>query len=151
MSWSLLTYNGLRERLSSDELSALLNDSATPEDKCEEILTHVALDVVSRVNAGRRKRALPPAISTGLYVPSGAQRHSYILARRELTSVFPSLAEYNGEDRKQDFEEANNYLDDLANNNADSDDAGAESFVSSTTGSSFRISGRTLLNFSEAP
>ncbi len=150
MAWSLLTFTNLRERLSSDELSSLLQDSPTPEEKCEQILEHVAQDIVSRVNAGRRKRALPACVNTGRNVPSGAQRHAYVLARRELTSVFPSLAQYNGEDRKDDTEEANNYLDDLANNNADSDDAGATSFVAITNGS-FRYGGSKLMNFSESP
>ena len=150
MAWALLTFQKLRERLSSDELSSLLQDSPTPEEKCEQVLEHVAQDVVSRVNAGRRKRALPACVNTGRNVPSGAQRHAYIIARRELTSVFPSLAQYNGDDRKQDYEEANNYLDDLANNNADSDDDGATSFVS-TSGGSFRYGGSALMNFSESP
>jgi len=150
MAWAQLTFLGLRERLSSDELTSLLNDSATPEEKCEEVLDHVAKDVISRVNSGRRKRALPPVTGTGRYLPAGAQRHAYVIARRELTSVFPSLAQYNGEDRKDDFEEANNYLDDLANNNADSDDEGAADYVTAT-GASFRISGAALLNFSECP
>jgi hypothetical protein len=150
MAWSQLTFIGFRERLSSDELTSLLNDSATPEEKCEEFLEVVAKDFISRVNAGRRKRGLPPVTGTGRYVPSGAQRHAYVISRRELTSVFPSLAQYNGDDRKDDFEEANNYLDDLANNNADSDDEGADEYVTAT-GGSFRISGKDLLNFSECP
>lgn len=150
MAWSILTFSGLRERLSSDELSALLEDSSTPEEKCEAVLQDVALDFVSRVNAGRRKRALPPVVNTTRYVPSGAQRHAYAIARRELTSVFPSLAQYNGDDRKADFEEANNYLDDLANNNADSDDAGATSFVFASSGS-IRYGGSTLMDFSTSP
>lgn len=150
MAWIALTFAGLRERLSSDEITALLDDSTTPEEKCEAVLEDVAQDVVSRVNAGRRKRALSPAVDTGLSVPPGAQRHAYVIARRELTSVFPSLAQYNGDDRKQDFEEANNYLDDLANNNADSDDDGAEAFVP-TNGGSFRYGGAALMDFSTSP
>jgi uncharacterized protein YkwD len=150
MAWTTLTYAGLRDRLSSDELSRLLAECPTPEEKAAEILTAVAQDVVSRVNAGRRKRGLPPLVNTGLSVPHGASRHSYVLARRELTDSYPALADFNGDDRKSSVEEANNYLDDLANNNADSDDTGAESFVVSSSGS-FRISGSTLMNFSESP
>lgn len=150
MAWIALTFSGLRERLSSDELSALLDESSTPEEKCESVLQDVAQDFAARVNAGRRKRALPPVVNTGRYVPPGAQRHAYAIGRRELTSVFPSLAQYNGDDRKADFEEANNFLDDLANNNADADDAGATSFIA-TGGSSFRYGGNAAMNFAISP
>jgi len=150
MAWSTLTFAALKDRLSSDELGRLLAECPTPDEKATEILTSVAQDIVSRVNAGRRKRALPPVVNTGLSVPSGATRHAYVLARREFTDAYPALAEFNGDDRKASVEEANNYLTDLANNNADSDDTGATTFVTSSSGS-FRISGNTLLDFSEAP
>lgn len=122
----------------------------TPEEKADEILTAVAQEVVSRVNAGRRKRGLPPLVNTGLSIPYGASRHSYVLARRELTDSYPALAEFNGEDRKDSVQEANNYLEALSDNNADSDDTGASAFVVSSSGS-FRISGSTLMDFSESP
>jgi hypothetical protein len=150
MAWTTLSFSGLRDRLSSDELSRLLAECPTPEEKADSILTAVAQDVVSRVNAGRRKRGLPPLVNTGMSVPYGATRHAYVLTRRELTDSYPSLAEFNGDDRKISVEEANNYLTDLANNNADSDDTGAQSFVSVSTGS-FRISGKDLMDFAEAP
>lgn len=150
MAWVSLSFANFRDRLSTNELTALLDECATPETKANEILSSVANDVVSRVNAGRRKRGLPPVVNTVRYVPPGAVRHAYVLARRELTDSYPSLADFNGDDRKLSYDEANNYLDDLANNNADSDDTGAESFVSST-GSSFRYGGKSLMDFSECP
>ena len=150
MAWTTLSFSGLRDRLSSDELSRLLAECPTPEEKADSILTAVAQDVVSRVNAGRRKRGLPPLVNTGMSVPYGATRHAYVLTRRELIDSYPSLAEFNGDDRKISVEDANNYLTDLANNNADSDDTGAQSFVSVSTGS-FRISGKDLMDFAEAP
>jgi hypothetical protein len=150
MAWLALTYSALRDRLSTDELNRLLAECPTPEDKADEVMTSVAQDIASRVNAGRRKRGLPPVVNTGIYVPPGARRHAYILARRELTDSYPSLAEFNGEDRRQSVEESNSYLDDLANNNADADDTGAESFVTDS-GGSFRYGGAAFMNFSESP
>lgn len=150
MAWVTLAFSAFRNRLTSNELTALLEENATPEDKANDILSAVAGDIVSRVNAGRRKRGLPALTNTGRNVPPGAVRHAYILARRELTDTYPSLSDFNGEDRRLSVEEANNYLDDLANNNADSDDSGAESFVSAT-GSSFRFGGKPLMDFSECP
>ena len=150
MAWLALTYSALRDRLSTDEFNRLLAECPTPDEKAEEVLTSIAQDITSRVNAGRRKRGLPPVVNTTIYVPPGARRHAYILARRELTDSYPSLAEFNGDDRKASVEEANNYLDDLANNNADGDDTGAESFVTTTSGS-FRYGGAAIMNFSESP
>jgi len=150
MAWLALTYSGLRDRLSTDELNRLLAECPTPEDKADEVLTSIAQDIASRVNAGRRKRGLPPVVNTGIYVPPGARRHAYILARRELTDSYPSLAEFNGEDRRQSVEESNSYLDDLANNNADADDTGATSFVTDS-GGAFRYGGSAFMNFSESP
>lgn len=151
MAWAQLNYSDFRDRLSSAELDALLAESPAPEDKVDEVLGQVAQDIVSRVNAGRRKRGLAPAVNSGRYVPAGSRRHAYTLARRILTDAFPSLAEYNGDDRRLSFEEAENYLDDLANNDADGDDAGALSFVSSNSGGAFRYSGNTLLDFTGNP
>jgi len=150
MAWLALTYSALRDRLSTEEFNRLLAECPTSEDKAHEILTSVAQDIASRVNSGRRKRGLPPVVNTGLYVPPGARRHAYNLCRQELTDSYPSLAEFNGEDRRRSVEEANSYFDDLANNNADSDDTGAESFAA-TTGSSFRYGGAAVMNFSESP
>jgi hypothetical protein len=150
MAWAALTFAGLQGRLGSDEIAALLNESPAPESKVEEVLSHVAQDVVSRVNTGRRKRGLPPLVNTGLFVPPGAQRHSYTLARRLLTDAFPSLAEFNGDDRRNSVEEAENYLDDLAKNDADSDDPGASSF-SYSSNSSFRYGGSRVMDFSTSP
>jgi hypothetical protein len=150
MAWLALTYSALRDRLSTDELNRLLAECPTPEDKADEVLTSIAQDIASRVNAGRRKRGLPPVVNTGIYVPPGARRHAYILARRELTDSYPSLAEFNGEDRRQSVEESNSYLDDLANNNADADDTGATSFVNDS-GGAFRYGGAAFMNFSESP
>lgn len=150
MAWLALNYADLRDRLSSAELDALLAESPAPEDKIDEILGQIAQDVISRVNAGRRKRGLAPATNTGRFVPPGARRHAYTLARRLLTDNFPSLAEYNGDDRRLAFEEAENYLDDLANNNADGDDAGALAFTATSAGS-FRSSGNALVDFTGIP
>lgn len=151
MAWAALNYADFRDRLSSAELDALLAESPAPEDKVDEVLGQIAQDIVSRVNAGRRKRGLAPAVNTGRYVPPGSRRHGYTLARRLLTDSFPSLAEYNGDDRRLSFEEAENYLDDLANNEADGDDDGALAFISATTGGAFRYSGNTLLDFTGNP
>jgi hypothetical protein len=150
MAWAELTFSGLQGRLGSDEIAALLNESPAPEAKIAEVLGHVAQDIVSRVNTGRRKRGLPPVVNSGVYVPPGAQRHAYTLARRLLTDAFPSLAEFNGDDRRLSVEEAENYLDDLAKNDADSDDPGASSFAYSSS-SSFRYGGSALMDFSTSP
>jgi hypothetical protein len=150
MAWAALTFDDLRDRLGSTEIEALLAESPTPDDKVNEVLSQIAADVVSRVNAGRRKRGLAPVVNSGRYVPTGAKRHAYTLARRLMTDAFPSLAEYNGDDRKLAVEEAENYLDDLANNNADGDDDGALSFVSAT-GTSFRYGGKAVMDFAESP
>jgi hypothetical protein len=150
MPWIQLTSDGLRDRLASDEFEALLAESPAPESKLEEILEQVAQEIVSRVNAGRRKRGLPPVINTGRNVPPGSQRHGYALARRLLSEAFPSLAEFNGEDRKLAVEAAENYMDDLAKNDVDSDDTGANSFASSSA-SSFRYGGSAIMDFAESP
>tara|TARA_R110002126_G_scaffold198538_2_gene346142 strand:- start:2850 stop:3302 length:453 start_codon:yes stop_codon:yes gene_type:complete len=150
MPWVILTSDGLRDRLASDEFEALLAESPAPEAKLEEILEQVGQEIVSRVNAGRRKRGLPPVSSTGRNVPPGSQRHGYALARRLLSEAFPSLAEFNGDDRKVAVEAAETFMDDLAKNDADSDDNGAASFVSSSS-SSFRYGGSTTMDFSISP
>jgi hypothetical protein len=151
MAWTALSYIVFqRDILTTNEFSALLNECPTPEDKVNSILTNVAQEVVSRVNAGRRKLSLPAVVNTGKSIPSGAIRHAYILARRDLTDTYPSLSEFNGDDRKNSVEEANNYLDDLANNNADSDEAGAASFVTSSS-SAFTYGGKSLMDFATAP
>lgn len=146
MAWVELTSAILRTRLSSEEFNTLTEESAAPETKLTEVLGQVAADIVSRVNAGRRKRGLSPAVSTGLFVPTGATRHAYTLARQLLTECFPSLAQYNGEDRKAAVEAAEKYLEDLAANNVDSDDAGGDEYVSGTS-SSFRAGGNDILDF----
>jgi hypothetical protein len=150
MAWVLLTSDGLRDRLASDEFEALLAESPAPEAKLEEILEQVAQEFVSRVNAGRRKRGLAPVTSTGRYVPPGSQRHGYALARRLLSEAFPSLAEFNGEDRKVAVEAAETFMDDLAKNDADSDDTGAAAFIGSSN-SSFRFGGSDTMDFSYSP
>ncbi len=150
MPWVILASDGLRDRLASDEFEALLAESPAPEAKLEEILAQVAQEIVSRVNSGRRKRGLAPVANTGRSVPPGSQRHGYALARRLLSEAFPSLAEFNGDDRKIAVETAENYMDDLAKNDADSDDTGAASFAVSSA-SSFRYGGATLMDFSTAP
>lgn len=150
MAWTALTVAAFRDRLGNDELDRLVEESPAPDAKLSEVLSQVAAEFVSRVNAGRRKRGLAPLVNTSLYIPPGAQRHAYAIARRLLTDAFPSLSEFNGEDRKLAVESAENFLDDLANNNADADDTGAASFATSS-GSSFRYSGKSLMDFSEAP
>lgn len=146
MAWVELTSAIFRSRLSSVEFNTLTEESAAPETKLTEILGQVAADVVSRVNAGRRKRGLSPAVDTGLYVPPGSPRHAYTLARQLLTDAFPSLAQYNGEDRKAAVDAAEKYLEDIASNNVDSDDAGGDEYVAGTS-SSFRSGGNDLLDF----
>lgn len=141
MSWVELSLSSLKRRLSSQELEALTDESPDADQKIEELLTQVAQEVVSRVNSGRRKRALPSLQDTEKRVPPGSQRHAYTLVRRLLTDTFPSLAEFNGDDRRQAVDEAEAFLDDLANNNADSDDDGAIAFENPIGGSSFRYSG----------
>lgn len=150
MAWTLLTIDGIKDRLASDEFEALLAESPTPETKLNDILEQIAQEIVSRVNAGRRKRGLVQVSNTGLYVPPGAHRHGYALARRLLSEAFPSLAEFNGEDRKISVESAENYLDDLSKNDADSDDAGSSAFANSSS-SAFRYGGAALMDFSTAP
>ena len=149
MSWVSLTFNALQTRLTSTELEALLAESPNPEAKVSEVLEQVAQDIVSRVNAGRRKRGLAGVSITGAFVPPGAQRHAYSLARRALSDSFPSLAEFNGDDRKLSIDAAEDYLDDLANNNADSDDTGATAYAPSS--SSFRYGGAPIMDFSTQP
>ena len=149
MSWVSLTFDALQTRLTSAELEALLAESPNPEAKVSDVLEQVAQDIVSRVNAGRRKRGLAGVSITGAFVPPGAQRHAYSLARRVLSDSFPSLAEFNGDDRKLSIEAAEDYLDDLANNNADSDDTGATAYAPSS--SSFRYGGAPIMDFSTQP
>lgn len=150
MAWAVLTYSGMVDRLSSAELDSLLTDSPAPEDKVTSILSQVAQEVTSYVNTGRRKRGLPAVVNTGRSVPSGAQRHAYALARRELTDAFPSLSSYNGDDRKAAVSDAVAYLEKLAKNEIDADDEGASSFASSST-SSFEFGGNATMNFIGTP
>ena len=150
MAWLPLTVESFRDRLGNDELDRLVEESPTPDAKLAEILYQVAAEFVSRINSGRRKRGLAPLVNTGLNIPPGAQRHAYAIARRLLTDAFPSLAEFNGEDRKLSVEAAENFLDDLANNNADADDTGAASFAAAS-GSAFRYSGKALMDFTGNP
>jgi len=150
MAWLALTVDSFRDRLGNDELDRLVEESPTPDAKLAEILAQVAAEFVARINAGRRKRGLGPLVNTGLNIPPGSQRHAYAIARRLLTDAFPSLSEFNGEDRKLSVEAAENFLDDLANNNADADDTGAASFATAS-GASFRYSGNALMDFAESP
>lgn len=150
MPWVLLSSDGLRDRLASDEFEALLAESPAPEAKIEEILEQVAQEISSRVNSGRRKRGLPPVGNTGRSVPPGSQRHGYALARRLLSEAFPSLAEFNGDDRKVAVEAAETFMDDLAKNDADSDDTGATAFALSSS-SSFRYGGNATMDFATSP
>jgi hypothetical protein len=147
MAWTQLTADKLKERLVAAEVEALIEESPTPDAKIEELLEQVAQEITSRVNSGRRKRGMVSVIDSGRYVPPGSLRHAYALTRRLLTDSFPSLAEYNGEDRRQAVEEAEGYLDDLANNNADADDLGAAGFENPSGGSSFRYSGQKSYNY----
>lgn len=146
MAWTALTSDAFRERFTDEEFEALLAESTDVVGKLNEILSQVALDIVSRVNVGRRKRGLSPAVNTGLYIPPGSQRHAYTLALKLLTDCFPSLFTYNGEDRKIAVETAEKHLDDLAKNDVDSDDDGAADYASATS-SSVRTGGRDLLDF----
>lgn len=147
MAWIALTSDKLQTRVGVEEYAALIAENgAEAEAKVSEILRQVAQDIVGRVNAGRRKRGLGPAVNTGLYIPPGSERHAYTICVRLMTSTFPSLATYNGEDRATDYQNAEDHLDDLANNNADSDDAGGNTFAS-TSSSSFRYGGETKMDF----
>jgi len=147
MAWTQLTADTLKERLVSTEIEALTDESPAPDAKIEVLLEQVAQEITSRVNAGRRKRGMVSIIDTGRYAPPGSLRHAYALTRRLLTDSFPSLAEYNGEDRRLAVDEAEGYLDDLANNNADADDLGAATFANPSGGSSFRYNGNKSYNF----
>jgi hypothetical protein len=64
-----------------------------------------------------------------------------------MTDCFPSLAAYNGDDRKLSIDEAETFLDDLANNNADSDDAGGDAFIAANSNGPFSYGGNKLLDF----
>ena len=150
MAWVQLGISDQKQRLNEQELNKLLEENADPNAKLLTVLGHVATDIVGRVNAGRRKRGLPPVVNTGLYVPPGSQRHAYVLSRLLLTNSFPSLDEYNAEDRRQAVDDANQYLTDLANNDADSDDDGAMAFVPSSS-APVRFGGAPILNFIEVP
>ncbi len=150
MPWVAITTDGLRDRLASDEFEALLAEAPAPEAKIEEILEQVAQEIVSRVNSGRRKRGLPAVINTGRNVPPGSQRHAYALARRLLSEAFPSLADFNGDDRKVAVEAAETFMDDLAKNDTDSDDTGAAAFAASSA-SSFRYGGNATMDFATSP
>ena len=147
MAWVKLTSSNLRNRLGNAEIEALTDESPAPDAKVTELLEQISQDITSRVNTGRRKRGLVPIAGTGLYVPPGSARHAYTLTRRLLTDSFPSLADYNGDDRRLAVQEAEDHLEDLANNEADHDDLGAGSFESPGAGSSFRTSGKTNMDF----
>ena len=127
-----------------DALTAEADDATA---KIAEVLAQAAQEVVSRVNAGRRKRGLSPVSETGASVPPGAVRHAYSIARQLLTDAFPSLAAYNGDDRKAATDAADKYLDDLAKNDADADDAGAAEFEPVTPSSGIVFGGVTLQDF----
>ena len=142
MAWTRLSASVLRDRLGNAEIEALTDESAAPDSKIEELLDQVAQDITSRVNTGRRKRGLAPVSGTGRDVPPGSVRHAYSLARRLLTDSFPSLADYNGDDRRLAVQEAEDHLEDLANNEADHDDVGASAYESVGAGSSFRYGGK---------
>jgi hypothetical protein len=146
MAWIALSADAFRDRVNGDEYDGLLAESPTPDTKIATALSEVALEIVSRVNAGRRKRGLAPALATGLFVPAGAVRHAYTLVLRTITNSFPGLATYNGENRSAASDAAEKYLEDLGNNNADSDDAGAAVYASSTV-YPVRYGGRDLLDF----
>lgn len=148
--WTELTTTNLQTRLSEVELDALTAELADPTDKLAEILLQTAQEIISRVNTGRRKRGLVAVAVSGPYVPPGAVRHAYTIARQLLTDSFPALAAYNGDDRKAAMESAEKYLSDLANNNADSDDAGAEDYEPTPPSGEtfgFQSTGKPLLDF----
>tara|TARA_R100000655_G_C2977878_1_gene191357 strand:- start:452 stop:904 length:453 start_codon:yes stop_codon:yes gene_type:complete len=147
MAWVELTAAALKDRLGAAELEALIDESPAPDAKIKVLLEQVAQDITSRVNTGRRKRALVPLEDTGSYIPPGSQRHAYTLARRLLTDNFPSLADYNGDDRRVAVQEAEDHLADLAENDADADDFGAAQYERFNSGFSFRYDGRPNMNF----
>lgn len=151
MAWITLNVTSLKSRLGTNEIDKLTEEAPSPDGKLAEVLSHVALEIVSRVNSGRRKRGLAPCVSTGLFIPPGSLRHAYALARKLLTDTFPSLAEYNGDDRKAAVDAAEEYLRFLADNNADSDDAGAESYVTTGATSGPRFGGAATMNFATIP
>lgn len=146
MAWVALNSDAFRERFTDEEFQALTAESVDVDGKLTEILGQIALEIVSRVNVGRRKGALPPVKDTGLFIPPGSQRHAYTLALKLLTDCFPSLRTYNGEDRTTAVETAEKHLEDLAKNEADSDDEGAAEYASSTL-SPIRYSGYDKLDF----
>lgn len=146
MAWTAISPNGLRSRLVTDEIDKLLEECPDPDGKIAELLSQVALEFVSRINAGRRKRTLQPVTATGLFLPGGCHRHSYTIARQLLGDSFPSLAQFNGDDRKAAVEAADSYLEALAKNEADSDDDGAEAYIGTATdGPTF--GGQTQVDF----
>jgi hypothetical protein len=132
--------------MAGEEISRLTEEAPDQDAKIDAVLLQVAQDVAGRVNVGRRKRGLAPVSNTGSNVPPGSQRHAYSIARKLLTDAFPSLASYNGEDRKASADEAERHLSDLADNKADHDDAGASAYVGTTT-ASFSYGGSTKLDF----
>jgi hypothetical protein len=146
MAWTALSIDGLRSRLVTDELDKLLEECPDPDAKIAEVLGQVANEFVARINAGRRKRTLPAVEDTGLFLPGGCHRHSYTIARQLLSESFPSLAEFNGDDRKAAMEAANTFLIALSENNADSDDTGAESYIGTATGGP-TFGGKTQYDF----
>lgn len=151
--WQTLTPSGLRDRLSTEEIDTLTAEAIDPDIKVRNVLMQISEDVVAHVNTGRRTRGLRPIAITTPTIPPGAVRHAYTLARRLLTDAFPSLAEYNGEDRKIACEVAEGYLTDLAKNNIDSDDTGADVVDPpvTTTGASIRYGGSALMDFNTQP
>lgn len=150
--WQTLTSSGLRDRLGTDEIDTLTAEAIDPDIKINNVLQQIADDVVAHVNAGRRIRGLRPVAITTPTVPPGSARHAYTLARRLLTDAFPSLAEYNGEDRKIACEVAEKYLEALAENKIDADDSGADVVdPPATTTSSLRYGGSTLMDFNTQP
>ncbi len=146
MSWAALTIDGLRSRMAGEELSRLTDEAPDQDAKIGSVLLQVAQDVAGRVNVGRRKRGLAPLSNTSNNVPPGSQRHAYSIARKLLTDAFPSLAGYNGDDRKAAVDEAEKHLSDLADNKADHDDDGATAFAVSGS-ASFVYGGSTLSDF----
>lgn len=148
MAWVEITASVLHDRLGNVEIETLIAESPAPDAKVEELLEQISQEITSRVNTGRRKRGMAPIGDTNRYVPPGSLRHAYTLTRRLLTDSFPSLSEYNGEDRRLAVEEAEEHLNDLANNEADADDPGASIWEPETAGSSFRTGGSENYDFS---
>lgn len=135
MAWLTLTADDMRQRLSDQEMAAYESavGELAPPSRLPALLRAECANVVSRVNAYRRKAGLPFVSPPDLTIPPGAEPAVFALVRLRLANSIPAIDGLFGENRRAEADMANNYLRDIASGDVDHDEFGAAEFTEGTS------------------